>query len=339
MDTRTITVSTAGASVRKEGEALVLVPPPGDDGKPKGKPVRVAMESIDALVLVGAVQASTSAIMACLERSIPVSFHQYNGRLLGSIGAGLASNVALRAAQHAQAGDPARALLIAREIVRGKIKNQRVFLRRHDVLSPAVAGEWESLGRTLDAAATGDAVRGVEGRAARLYFDGFSRLIRERGGEAFTMDGRNRRPPRDPVNAMLSFGYAILARECAEVLRRVGFDPMRGFLHGMGWGRPALGLDLVEEFRVLIVDSTVLRLVAEKRVTEGDFHREMQGVALRPAARRAFLQALDQRREEEITHPVFGYRVSYRRAIELQARVLARVIEGEAERYVALTTR
>lgn len=339
MDTRTITVSTRGASVRKEGEGLVLAPPPDASGVPQGKPIRVAMDSIDALVIVGSVNVSTAAIMACLSRAIPVSFHEANGRLLGSMGAGLGSNVMLREKQHAWASDPERALSIAREIVRGKIKNQRVLLRRHNVLDEAVANEWESLVRALSSVTTLDALRGVEGRAARLYFGGFARLLRDRGGEAFTMEGRNRRPPRDPVNAMLSFGYAIVARECAEVLRRVGFDPMRGFLHGMGWGRAALGLDLVEEMRVLIVDSTVLRLVAEKRVTAGDFHRELQAVTMKPGARRTFLQALDQRREEEITHPVFGYRVSYRRAIELQARVLARVLEGEAERYVALTTR
>jgi CRISPR-associated endonuclease Cas1/CRISPR-associated protein Cas4 len=335
METRTVTVSTAGASVRKEGEALLLVPPPDS----AAKPTRVALDSIDALVIMGSPNVSTHAIMACLERGIAVSFHQANGRLLGSVGSGLGSNVALRVAQHAWAGDPAKSLSVAREFVRGKIKNQRVLLRRHGVLDDGVADEWESLTRGIDKAADGDALRGVEGRAARLYFDAYARLLRERGGEAFTMDGRNRRPPRDPVNAMLSFGYAILARECAEVLRRVGFDPMRGFLHGMGWGRPALGLDLMEELRALVVDSTVLRVVAEKRVTGGDFVRELQGVALKPGARRTFLQALDQRREEEITHPVFGYKVSYRRAVELQARVLARVLEGEAERYVALTTR
>ncbi|MBK9259492.1 MAG: CRISPR-associated endonuclease Cas1 [Polyangiaceae bacterium] len=339
METRTVTVSTLGASVRKEGEALVVAPPPDADGKPQGKPLRIAMDSIDALVVMGAVQVSTAAIMGCLERSIPVSFHQAHGRLLGSVTTGLSSNVALRAAQHAWATDAGKTLSLSREIVRGKIKNQRVFLRRHGMLTDAMASEWESLGRTLNGAMTGDEVRGVEGRAARLYFDGLARLFRDRGGAAFEMDGRNRRPPRDPVNAMLSFGYAILTRECADVLRRVGFDPMRGFLHGMGWGRPALGLDLVEEFRVLIVDSTVLRVVAEKRVLADDFHRELQGVTMKPGARRAFLQALDQRREEEITHPVFGYRVTYRRAIELQARVLARVIEGETDRYVALTTR
>jgi CRISPR-associated endonuclease Cas1/CRISPR-associated protein Cas4 len=339
METRTVTVSTAGASVRKEGEALLLAPPPDVHGGPREKPTRVAMDSIDALVIVGSANVSTPAIMACLERGISVSFHQANGRLLGSVGSGLANNVALRVAQHTWAADPSRALLLAREFVRGKIKNQRVLLRRHGVLGDAAADEWESLTRGIDKAGDGDVLRGIEGRAARLYFEGYARLLRERGGEAFTMDGRNRRPPRDPVNALLSFGYAILARECAEVLRRVGFDPMRGFLHGMGWGRPSLGLDLMEELRVLIVDSTVLRVVAEKRVTAEDFHRELQAVTLKPHARRSFLQALDQRREEEITHPVFGYKVSYRRAIELQARVLARVLEGEAERYIALTTR
>jgi len=339
MEARTVTLSSAGASVRKEGDGLVLVPPPDPGGRANTKPTRISMDSVDTLAIVGAVNVSTPALMACLERGINVSFHQANGRLLGSVTAGLASNIKLRVAQHAWADDPVKSLSLARAFVRGKIRNQRVFLRRHDALDDSVSDAWESLHRTLDAAPDGDTVRGVEGRAARLYFEGFARLVRDRGGEAFTMDGRNRRPPRDPVNAMLSFGYSIVARECAEVLRRVGFDPMRGFLHGMGWGRPALGLDLIEEFRVLIVDSTVLRVVAEKRVVANDFQRELQGVTLKPGARRTFLQALEQRREEEVTHPVFGYKVSYRRAIELQARVLARVIEGEAERYVALTTR
>lgn len=339
METRTVTISTAGVTVRKEGEALLLQPPPDSrDGSPT-KPTRVSLDTIDALVIAGSPNVSTSAIMACLERGIPVSFHQANGRLLGCVGSGLASNVALRVAQHAWAADPVRSLGLAREFVKGKVKNQRVLLRRHGALDDAVADEWESLSRGIDKAADGDALRGFEGRAARLYFDSYSRLLRDRGGEAFAMNGRNRRPPRDAANAMLSFGYAMLARECAEVLRRVGFDPMRGFLHGMGWGRPALGLDLMEELRVLIVDSTVLRVVAEKRVTVDDFHSELQAVTLKPGARRTFLQALDQRREEEITHPVFGYKVSYRRAIELQARVLARVLEGETNRYVALTTR
>jgi CRISPR-associated protein Cas1 len=339
MEQRTVTVATGGSSLRKENDALVITPPPDATGAEPVKPVRVSLDTVDHVALVGNVHATTPCIMACLERGIGVSFHKSDGRLLGTVGTGLASNVALRVAQHAWASDPKKRIGLAREFVRGKLRNQRVLLRRHGVLETAVANEWEGLLRTLDRVEDDDALRGVEGRAARLYFEAYGRLLRDRGGEAFAMDGRNRRPPRDPVNAMLSFGYAIVTRECAEVARRVGFDPMRGFLHGMGWGRPALGLDLVEEFRVLLVDSTVLRVVAEKRVQPEDFHRELQGITLKPGARRSFLQALEQRREEEITHPVFGYRVSYRRAIELQARVLARVLEGEAERYVALTTR
>jgi CRISPR-associated protein Cas1 len=131
----------------------------------------------------------------------------------------------------------------------------------------------------------------------------------------------------------------MLTRECTAAVARVGFDPMRGFLHKPGWGRPALGLDLMEEFRPLVVDSTVLRAISEGRLTAEDFQRDLQAVALTARGRRTFLLALDQRREEEVLHPVFGYRVSYRRAFELQARVLARVLEGESARYVALTTR
>ncbi len=333
---RTVTVSTPGASVRKEAEAIVVCPPPQAEGQ---KPLRVAFEQLEELCLFGNVQASTAAIMACLERGIPVSFHTGVGKLLGTVSSGLGNNVSLRMLQHEVASDAAKALPIAREFVRGKLRNQRVFLRRNGALDDEASNLFESFLRAIDAAETADDLRGLEGRGAVIYFGRFARLLTERGGETFRMDGRSRRPPRDPANAMLSFGYAVLARECAEVLRRVGFDPMRGFLHGVGWGRAALALDMMEEFRVLMIDSTVLRMVAEKRVAGDDFHREMQGVTMKPGARKALLQALDKRREEEVTHPVFGYKVSYRRAMELQARVLARVLEGECDRYVALTTR
>lgn len=333
---RSLTVSTAGASVRKEKDALMLVPPPTAEGQ---RTVRVALDAVDALSVVGNVQVSTQALAACLEAGVSVSFHAGTGKLLGSVGVGLGNNVRLRATQHAWADDPARTASLAREFVRGKLRNQRVLLRRHSALSDAASGEFDSLLRALDAADDGDTLRGVEGRAARVYFDAYGALLATKGGPVFTMDGRTRRPPRDPVNAMLSFGYAVLARQCADVLHRVGFDPMRGYLHGMGWGRPALALDLMEEFRVLIVDSTVLRVIAEQRVGATDFHRELDAVTIKPNARRSFLQALDQRLDEDITHPVFGYKVSYRRALELQARVLARVLDGEAARYIALTTR
>lgn len=332
---RSVVVSTPGASVRKDGPSLVISPPPGAEGKP----VRVALESVEDLCLFGNVHASTATVAALLEEGVAVSFHTGTGRLLGTVSTGLANNVRLRVAQHEAAADPSRSLGIAREFVRGKLRNQRVLLRRNGGADEHTLSDFDASLRALDAAQDADTLRGVEGTAAVEYFERFGALLADRGGEAFRMDGRTRRPPQDPSNAMLSFGYAVLSRMVSEVLRRVGFDPMRGLLHGMGWGRPALALDLMEEFRALLVDSTVLRVVAERRVTPGDFQREMQGITMRPTARRVLLQALDQRREEEVTHPVFGYKVSYRRAIELQARVLARVLEGEAERYIALTTR
>lgn len=337
-EARTVTVSTAGASVRKDGEALSLQALP-TEAEPRPKSHRVAMEAIDQLVLVGSVQASTSALMACLERDISVSFHTATGRLLGTANTGFANNIRLRIAQHRAADRPEVALPIARSFVRGKVRNQRVLLRRNGGLTEDIDNLMLAALREVDSAEDVPTLMGVEGSAARAYFEGFAARIASRGGVEFAMDGRHRRPPRDPVNAMLSFGYAVLARECAETLRKVGFDPMRGLMHGIGWGRPALALDLMEEFRPLVVDSTVLRLVAEKRVTPREFHREGVGVTMSPGARKTLLVGLDQRRDEEVTHPVFGYKVTYRRAIELQARVLARVLEGEAPEYVALTTR
>jgi len=335
-ETRTVTVSTPGATVRKEGEALVVAPPPHQEG---GRPVRVALDAVAELVLLGNVSVSTQTLCALFERGVTVSFHSGTGRLLGSVGAGFGNNGRLRARQHAVASEPASAMAIGREFIRGKLHNQRVLLRRNGGLSTEADHELTSMLRAIDGCETVPDLMGVEGTASRFYFDGYAGLVAARGGEGFRMDGRNRRPPRDPVNAMLSFGYAVLARECAEVLRRVGFDPMRGVMHGLGWGRASLALDLMEEFRPLLVDSAVLRVVAERRVGVEDFQRELQAVTMSAAARRALLQALDQRREEEITHPVFGYRVSYRRAMELQARILARVVEGEAPRYIALTNR
>lgn len=332
---RSVTVSTAGSSVRKDGEALVLMPPPGSEQKP----ARIALDAVSGIALFGNVQVSTQCLVACMERGIGVSFHTSTGRLVGAVSTGLGNNAALRAKQHAAAENPARATELAKGFVRGKLRNQRTFLRRQGTMRDEVANELLALLRGVDDACDLDTLRGLEGRGARLYFEDLGELLKERGGDVFTPRGRNRRPPKDRANALLSFGYAILARVCADAARRVGFDPMRGFLHGMGWGRPALGLDLMEEFRPLVVDSTVLRVIAEKRIVAGDFHEELGAFSLRPDARRTFLQALDQRFEETVTHPVFGYQVRYRDAVELQARVLVRVLDGETPMYVPLTTR
>ena len=160
--------------------------------------------------------------------------------------------------------------------------------------------------------------------AAKIYFAGFARLLK--GTNDFNIEGRNRRPPRDPVNAMLSFVYAMLVKELTVVLYAVGFDPMLGFYHRPRYGHPSLALDLAESFRPLVADSTVLTLVNNGEVTPASFIHRGGGVALTDAGRRAVIGAFERRMETLVTHPIFGYRASYRRILEIQARLLGRAL-------------
>jgi CRISPR-associated protein Cas1 len=177
---------------------------------------------------------------------------------------------------------------------------------------------------------------GIEGTAARLYFEQFAGMLKPEEGDelpAFDFAGRNRRPPRDPVNALLSFAYSLLTKDLTIVCHAVGFDPFVGFYHQPRFGRPALALDLMEGFRPLVADSSVLSAVNTRMVTPRDFVQVGRAVSLTPAGRKALLRAYEQRMDTLVTHPVFGYRVSYRHVLEIQARLLARVVTGEVSRY------
>jgi CRISPR-associated protein Cas1 len=160
-----------------------------------------------------------------------------------------------------------------------------------------------------------------------------------RGGETFQLEGRNRRPPTDPVNALLSFVYSLLTKELTVTLQAVGFDPHLGFLHQPHYGRPSLALDLAEEFRPLVADSTVLTLINNEEVSARSFISRAGSVTLTDAGRKAVIAAYERRLETEITHPIFGYRISYRRVFEVQARLLARVLTGEIPNYPGFCTR
>jgi CRISPR-associated protein Cas1 len=183
---------------------------------------------------------------------------------------------------------------------------------------------------------------GVEGNAARLYFGEFDGMIKQESAAAdfrFDFTSRNRRPPRDPVNALLSLAYSLLSKDLTIACAAVGFDPMMGFYHQPRFGRPALALDLMEPFRPLIAESAVLSAINTRMVTSKDFLRAGPSVALTPEGRRGFFQAYEARMDTLVTHPVFGYRVSYRRLLEVQTRLFAKVLEGELGEYVAFTTR
>ena len=247
------------------------------------------------------------------------------------------------------ADSPGFCLRLARALVAGKIRNQRTMLQRNHVEPPASAlAMMKCMLEDAERATSLEELLGIEGNAARSYFQNFAGMIKldEPGEQArskteFTFDfvHRNRRPPRDPVNALLSLAYSVLAKDLTIVCHAVGFDPFLGFYHQPRYGRAALPLDLMEPFRPLIADSAVLSAINTRMVTAKDFVAAGNSVALTPDGRKAFFRAYEQRMDSLVTHPLFGYRVNYRRVLEIQARVLARVLTGELSSYPVFTTR
>jgi CRISPR-associated protein Cas1 len=196
------------------------------------------------------------------------------------------------------------------------------------------------LGEQAARVSSAEQLLGIEGNAGRLYFERFASLLHAPADvTAFDFTTRNRRPPKDPVNALLSFAYSMLTKDVAVALRISGFDPFLGFFHRPRHGRQALALDVMEEFRPIVADSVVVNAINTGVLTRRDFIHRSVGVTLSPEGRRKFLRAWERRLSEEVTHPLFGYRVSYRRIFEMQARLLARHLLGELPEYVGFRTR
>jgi CRISP-associated protein Cas1 len=288
----------------------------------------------------GNVQVSAQALRTMFERDIDVFHFSYGGWLLG-LTTGLPSkNVMLRIRQSTAA---ARGQIDApRRMIAGKIRNCRVLLRRN-AGEPAArtVGQLAALASRAEEAGGLAELLGIEGAAARLYFDAFPQLVTraaELPGPGFT-GLRNRRPPTDVVNCLLSFCYGMLTKEMLAACLAVGFDPYVGLMHRPRFGRPALALDLAEEFRPLLADSTVLTLINNREVSAGDFVVRAGGVTLTAEGRKAVIRAWERRMATQLRHPVFGYSVSYRRAVELQARILAAHLTGELSQYEPLVTR
>lgn len=296
---------------------------------------------VSQLCLYGNVQVSSQAVRELLRREVPVCWFSYGGWFSG-IAEGLPSkHVELRRRQVARGHHGA--LEVARWVVAGKIRNCRTLLRRN--AKRDVQGMVDSLKRLADQAGeqeSAGSLLGVEGAAARLYFESLPAMLRDERslpGEPFHFDGRNRRPPRDPVNCLLSYVYALLVKDLTVTVLAVGFDPYLGFYHRPRFGRPALALDLAEELRPLVGDSVVINLVNNGEIKPSHFVVRAGGVALTPEGRKAVLAAYERRLATEVRHPVFGYKVSYRRLMEVQARLLGAYLLGEVPEYVAFVTR
>lgn len=329
-------VQEQGARIGLDGDCLVV------RGRGRESVTTTArLPNTSHVVVFGNVQITAQAMRALLERCIPVSFLSYGGWYYGRATGVDSKNVELRMAQHRAAADPAFCLRLARGLVASKVRNSRTLLRRNHAAPPLlVLSELEQLARKAERAEVLDALLGLEGTAARSYFGAFTGMLKgESALSTFDLDGRNRRPPRDPVNALLSFVYSLLTKDFALTLSAVGLDPLIGFYHRPRFGRPALALDLMEEFRPLVADSVVIGAINGGGFGSEDFQSHPSGVSMRPAARRRLLLAYERRMEQLITHPVFGYRISYRRVLEVQARLLARCLLGEIDEYPSFRTR
>ena len=295
------------------------------------------------IALMGNVQITTQAISEALDRGITVAYFSMGGWFKGMTQGTAHRNVMLRMAQYRTAFDPAQSLALARGFVTAKIRNTRTLLmRNHTALSDDTSVTLAKLAQESLVADSEIALLSIEAQAARVYFGAFSGMLKVRGAEAdwpFDFNGRNRRPPRDAVNALLSFAYSMLAKDCAVLAQVIGFDPYLGFYHHPRYGRPSLALDMMEEFRPLVADSVVITVINTGVLDAKDFIKRGTAIMLTPAGRKKFIQAYEGRLDTLITHPVFGYRISYRRVLEVQLRLLGRVLSGELGEYPGFVTR
>jgi len=348
-DTRPLYLNTQGYRVGCKDEVLTV--------KEKDRVIEeVRMRDLSHVALFGNIQISTQAIQSLCEQEIPVTYFSMGGWFYGITRGHALKNVFLRMEQFRFARDETVCLSLARQFVHGKIRNHRTLLMRNHLEPPEpIILKLKRASEDALAAASIAELLGIEGAAASQYFQQFNGMVKvedddlpglEMPGKSakqlafnFNFTNRNRRPPTDPVNAMLSLAYSMLAKDCTLAALAVGFDPYIGFYHQPRFGRPALGLDLMEEMRPLVAESTVLSCINNRVVTEKDFVRAGQAVNLTAPGRKRFFQMYEQRMSSLITHPLFDYKVSYRRALELQARLLAKTLTGEIAEYIPLLTR
>ncbi len=366
------------AWVGREGDCLIVhIPERNEQGKQMGKRERkmtIPLFKVEEVVVLGEITITTPALTRLLEARVPVTYLSKHGHYLGGLNPVLAKNSILRLAQHSAYADGACRHRIAQRFVIGKLRNMRTILMRYarQYPDPQINEQTESIKRCIQAAEQTQwnnsptaieeheidaepqnalenvviadnrmhslgSLLGCEGAGSAAYFNVFKKLIKCNWPHGFSK--RVRRPPTDPVNALLSYGYVILTSQVASILAGVGFDPYIGYLHASRYGKPALALDLMEEFRPIIVDSVVLSLLNNRQLSQGDFILELNSYRMTEATKRLFLEKFEERMQEVITHPVFEYKVAYRRCIELQARLLGKYLTGEIPEYTPFTVR
>jgi CRISP-associated protein Cas1 len=332
----TLYITTEGCGLRKDGENLVAE----NDGVTVG---RFPLHMLTSVVIFGGIFISPALIGACAAQGITLVLLERNGRFQARIDGPVSGNVLLRRAQYKASDAPDD---IVKSIILGKISNQRSVLMRAlrdygsdyaPEIKQAIETVVQRLAHTLAYigayALPADTLRGMEGDAAKLYFSVFDHLIRSPDA-ALRFNGRSRRPPLDPINALLSFFYTLLTHDCRSAAESVGLDPAVGFLHRDRPGRPSLALDLMEEFRPILVDRLVLSLVNRKQLRAADFDTQDSGaVTLTDDARKQVLTAWQDRKKEVRNHPFLGEAAPLGLVPYLQAQLLARHLRGDLDTY------
>ena len=327
-----LVVQTPGAQVGVKGTQLIVTRKRETLTKMPGHQVRT-------VYLYGSVQLTAQAVSTCLDLGIDVAWFSASGRYLGSLQGLPTSGTDARRGQYRLFELPNIRLQLAREIIHAKIRNQRVMLMRNGNPPEHVLKVIAGFRNSAKQAHSIDQLLGIEGAAAALYFEQFPSMLKDDSDWTFDWKGRNRRPPRDPVNALLSLGYSMLTKELAGICHAVGLDPFLGFMHQPRYGRPALALDLMEEFRPLIADSVAISLINRRELGPEDFMHSSNGTFLNEYGRKAFWESWFRRLDTDVRHPEFGYTMAYRRMMEVQARQLWRFVRGETEMYHAFYTR
>ena len=337
----TLFVQTQGAYLRLDHETLKLE-------VEREVKLQAPLHHLGGMVLFGNVLVSPFLLHRFAEDGRSVVWLTATGRFKGRLAGPTSGNVLLRRAQYEALNHPDRVCNIARSIVAGKVRNTRSIVQRAAREADSqedkalLAQTARELGFVLKALPHSNGLpetRGLEGQAGRVYFDTFSRMVRADRKE-YAFSGRNRRPPRDRINALLSFVYSLVLSDCVSACEGVGLDPQFGYLHALRSGRPSLALDLMEELRPILADRLVLSLVNRRQLRPKDFDERTGGaVYLNDTGRKTVLVTYQKRKQEEVEHPVLGQKIPLGLIPHVQARLLARNLRGDAELYVPFTPR
>ena len=355
----TLYVTEQRSVVKKDGDTLVVHIPEDKEKQAEARKVRVPLVKVDQVVVFGDSTITSPAIAALMTQHTEVCFLTAYGSFIGRLTPEFSKNSLIRLEQHRAHADPARSLALAKAFVTGKLTNLRALLmrtnrKRDDASIDRAAESIKSMIEQVDAVQSDGTpppdpqhpqadtpqgrLLGLEGAASAAYFGVFDRLLVGERSE-WNFAKRVRRPPTDPINALLSYAYTLLMHQVNAAVNVVGLDPFVGFLHSSQYGKPALALDVMEEFRPVIADSVVLTLINNDMLERADFVEELGAFHLNEAARRLFLTKWEERLSTEVQHPVFKYKATYRRCLELQVRLVAKWLTGEIPEYVPFVVR